>query len=189
MRPDSDLIRDYLAGDEAAFAELFERYKAPLFSYLLRMTGDRDKAEDLFQETFIKAVKALGRFGGEKKFSAWLFTIARNSLMDSFRRGKLRAAASLDDTGPDGEGPALGGALASAEPGPEAAALSAAGVEEFRRAFDSLPEEQKEVFLMRHYSGLSFREIAEAVGTPIGTVLARMSRAAAKLREKLKGLQ
>ncbi|KAF0127660.1 MAG: RNA polymerase sigma factor [Elusimicrobia bacterium] len=209
---DAELVRAFRGGDEAALGELIERHRDRLYAYLRRLAGDGSGrhcpqsvsralrvadagAEDMFQDTWIKVARNIGAYREENKFSAWLFSVARNTAMDALRRrrpGNVSLdAASAGDTMRHGVPVPLGRPLAetigSAEPGPEAAYEAS----ESRRAIDGalaeLSPEQREVFLLRHYSGMSFREIADALGVPIGTALARASRAAAKLRDKLAG--
>lgn len=181
---DSELVSAFKAGDAEALGLLMERHQAALFGYLLRLTGRRDAAEDLFQEVFLKLVKNPGAYNEKEKLRAWLFTVARNAAMDHFRRGSARSEVSLYGEG-DKPGPA--DYTASAEPGPAEAFYGKTEAARIDAALASLSPDQREVFYLRHYSELSFKEIAEALKVPIGTVLARMSRAAAKLREKLGG--
>ena len=182
---DPELISAFKAGDAGALGLLMERHKAAVYGYLLRLTGRPDAADDLFQEVFLKLVKNPSSYGEKDKFKAWLFTVARNAAMDHFRRESSRGEVPLEG---DGEHPGPADFIASPEPGPEAAAVNKALGERLDAALALLSSDQREVFYLRHYSGLSFREIAEMLSVPIGTVLARMSRAAAQLRKEL-GLQ
>jgi len=166
-----------------------ERHKGAVYGYLLRLTARRDAAEDIFQEVFLKLVHNPGAYGEREKFKAWLFTVARNAAMDHFRRESSRraVACSEGDAAPDEDGSARAAldAVAASEPGPAEALENKLLGEKLARALEKLSEDQREVFYLRHYSGLSFREIAGMLGLPIGTVLARMSRAAALLRKEL----
>lgn len=191
---DAELVRAFQGGDTAALAGLITRYKGPLYAYLLRLSRDRDAADDLLQEVFIKVIKKLPAYGekgwsppaaddSSGKFSAWLFTVAHHAAMDHFRSGSRRREESLDAAA--GGALPLSDTLASREPGPDRVLEGAERAGAVQAAFDRLSGEQREVFLMRHYSGLPFREIAAILGVPIGTVLARMSRAMAKLRVEL----
>lgn len=181
---DTELVAAFKAGDAEALGLLMQRHQAALFGYLLRLTGRRDAAEDLFQEVFLKLVKNPGAYNEREKFRAWLFTVARNAAMDRFRRESARGEVSLYG---DGDKPGPADTTASAEPGPAEAFYGKAETARIDAALASLSPDQREVFYLRHYSELSFKEIAESLKLPIGTVLARMSRAAAKLREKLGG--
>lgn len=179
---DTELVAAFKGGDAEALGLLMERHKAAVFGYLLGITGRRDAAEDLFQEVFLKLVRNPGAYSEREKFKAWLFTVARNAAMDLFRREGARGEVALEG---DGETPGPADFLAAAEPGPAEAFYGKALGERIDAALAALSEDQREVFYLRHYSGLSFREIAEMLKVPIGTVLARMSRAAAQLRKKL----
>jgi RNA polymerase sigma-70 factor (ECF subfamily) len=182
---DAELIKAFNKGDAGALDGLIGRYKERLYAYLLRLSRDRDAADDLLQDVFLKVVKKLGSYGEREKFSAWLFTVAHNAVMDHFRSDSRRREESLDAVREDK--PPLADTLASGEPGPDKLLVMAGRAAVLQAAFDRLSPEQREIFLMRHYSGLSFKEIAGILGVPIGTVLARMSRAMAKVREELGG--
>ena len=181
---DEELIAAFKGGDPEALGLLMERHKAAVYGYLLRLTGRHEAAEDIFQEVFLKLVRSPAAYGERQKFRAWLFTVARNAAMDHFRRETSRGEVPLE--GEEGR-PGPGDRAVSPEPGPEQAALDKASGEQIAAALARLSPDQREVFYLRHYSGLSFKEIAEMLALPIGTVLARMSRAAAQLRKKLEG--
>ena len=179
---DTELVAAFKAGDTEALGLLMGRHKDAVYGYLLRLTGRADAADDLFQEVFLKLVKNPSSYSEREKFKAWLFTVARNAAMDHFRRDSSRRETPLEG---DGEKAGAADLIASAEPGPAEAFYSRDLAGRIDRALASLSEDQREVFYLRHYSQLSFKEIAELLKVPIGTVLARMSRAAARLREKL----
>jgi RNA polymerase sigma-70 factor (ECF subfamily) len=179
---DTELVAAFKGGDAEALGLLMERHKAAVYGYLLRLTGRPEAADDLFQEVFLKLVKNPSAYGEKDKFKAWLFTVARNAAMDQFRRTSSRGEVPLEG---DEERPGPAEFIASSEPGPEAAAINKALGEKLDAALGKLSEDQREVFYLRHFSGLSFKEIAEMLSIPIGTVLARMSRAAALLRKEL----
>jgi RNA polymerase sigma-70 factor (ECF subfamily) len=179
---DSELISAFKAGDIEALGVLMERYKAAVYGYLLSLTARPDAAADLFQEVFLKLVRNPDAYREKDKFKAWLFTVARNAAMDYFRRESSRRTESL--TVEDGGSGEFDKAVSS-EPGPQEAFEKKILGEKIGRALERLSPEQREVFYLRHYSELSFKEIAGMLGVPIGTVLARMSRAAAFLRKNL----
>jgi len=188
---DAELLTAFKAGDPEALGELMVRHKAPVYGYLVRITGRAEAADDIFQEVFLKLVHNPGAYNEREKFKAWLFTVARNAAMDHFRRETARHEVPLPDGDwrPEEEG-GTGGppeAAISPEPGPDKALDSKLLAERLAGALEKLSEDQREVFYLRHYSELSFKEIAAMLGLPIGTVLARMSRAADHLRKELEG--
>lgn len=180
---DEYLFRAYAEeGDLKAFEEIMGRYKVPVYGYILRMIRNAAAADDIFQNVFVKVVKNARKYSDENKFSHWLFTIARNETMDWFRKTK-REEISLDVDGEDLKPRA--DRLSSPEPSPEKAALNSENMALVERALEKLSPEQREVLYMRHYFGMSFREISEVLKIPLGTALARMSRALDRLRREL----
>jgi len=181
---DSELIKAYKKGDTQALETIMEKYKTPIYSYLLKMVRNRDSANDLFQEIFLKFIKNIDSYNEEKKFANWIYTVAHNTVMDSFRRNKNRHIESLDQVkGEDFK--SLAETVASKELSPENGLIKSESGERIEKAFEILSDEQREVFIMRHYWGLSFKEIADILKVPIGTALARMSRALGKLKIEL----
>src|SRR5919197_6515040 len=183
-RTDEELLAAYQQGDPGAFEALLRRHRAPLFTFLLRMLGDRERAEDLAQETFLRIVKGAAAWERRARFSTWLYTIARNLCVDQSRRDRFRRADSLDAEGPDGESP-----LVQSVPGsgadPERGAASAQIRPYLQKALLSLPAEQREVFILREQAGVPFREIAEMIGVNENTVKSRMRYALESLRRSL----
>ncbi len=183
-RTDEELLAAYQQGDPGAFEALLRRHRAPLFTFLLRMLGDREKAEDLAQETFLRVVKGAQAWEQRARFSTWLFAIARNLCVDQARRDRFRRADSLDAQGP-GEEPAMVDSVAAGDPDPARGAESARLRPVLQRALLSLPIEQREVFILREQAGVPFREIAEMVGCNENTVKSRMRYALEGLRKAL----
>lgn len=185
---DEELLRAYRGGDSQAFKVLFQRYRGPLFNFLLRRVGDRGRAEELYQETWTKVIERSSAFRGESKFSTWLYTIARNACIDHQRKMKFRGHASLDQTQRGANNPTV---ERVANPGlaPDQLALGHALRERIRIAVEELPEEQREVFLLRQLQGLGFKEVAEVVGAPVNTVKSRMRYALERLQLGLDDLR
>ncbi len=177
---DERLMLRFQAGDARAFEVLVRRHRTPIFSFLLRLTGDRARAEDLCQETFLKAVRASADWEPRARFQAWLYAIARHQAVDEARRQVFRRAERLDD--------APAAAAASDDPPPDRAAEGALLRPKLEAALAALPDEQREVFLLREYAGLRFHEIAEVTGVPENTVKSRMRYALEGLRERLAAL-
>lgn len=158
-------------GKTEDFGLIVEKYKDSLYSYIFYSVKDEGAAGDIFQDTMLKALTEIKKYKEKGKFKAWLFTIARNKITDYFR--KASKTVSLDDD--------ENGERADSADNTESKALSNISLEEISSFIDKLPQAQKEVILLRQY--LSFKEIADALSCPLGTVLARMSRAVKKLQE------
>ena len=184
---DEDLMLSYADGNVGAFEVLVSRHEKPLFHFILRSCGNRDRAEEILQEVFLRVIKYSDNYKPTAKFTTWVYTIARNLCIDKARKRSRATEISLDQSrGSDPDGQTLGERL------PDGGA-SAAPVEydriEFREklmsALDELPDEQREVFMLREFSGLKYREIAEAVGVKVPTVKSRMRYALQTLRGHL----
>ncbi len=184
---DEDLVVKYVEhGDERAFRTLVDRHQERVFGYLLGMVRDREVANDLFQETFLKVISALSRERGsytvQGKFLGWVLRIARNAALDHLRARKKWKDVSSSQTDdevdyweklPD-ESPLVDVLLHRSEQS-----------EVLRDSIDALPEEQREVLLLRHEADMTFREIADLTGCSINTALGRMRYALINLRRQL----
>jgi len=179
LESDERLMLRFQKGEVRAFEELVRRHRNPVFSFLLRLTGDRGRAEDLCQETFLRVVRAAEGWEPRALFRTWLYAVARNQAQDEARRRAFRR------TEPDADAGAAG---ASEAPGPEEAAAGALLRPKLEAALAALPEEQREVFLLREHAGLRFPEIAEVTGVSENTVKSRMRYALEALREKLEAM-
>ncbi len=177
-----DILQRARRRDEAALAAIVERYHPRLFGLLYRMTGSRDVAEDLLQETFLRMVRTIERYEPSGRFDAWLLRIAGNLARDWIRRQARRGPSlSLDAPLDDGQVGIADRAVAdleSVDSGLDRAERSAA----LERGLGTLNDHEREVLLLHHHGGLSFREIAALLGVPLGTALARGHRALKKLR-------
>jgi|WetSurMetagenome_2_1015567.scaffolds.fasta_scaffold20435_3 RNA polymerase sigma-70 factor, ECF subfamily len=156
---------------------LLQSYAPRIYGLLVRLVGRPDVAEDLTQETLLRAFRSLDTYRPQGKFQAWIFRIAVNLARDWIRRRPRDSAVSLDD-GPD---PAGAGSAVAAEMPPDAAMTLADRAKRVESALVRLPQADREVLLMRYYGDLPFKDIARATGEPLGTVLARAHRALAKL--------
>ena len=176
---DEQLVAAYASGDNEAFDALLLRHKNRLFTYIVQMVRDRDLADDIFQETFVKAITTIrqGRYSDFGKFSAWIPRIARNLAIDSFRAEKSEATVSTDDTNFD-----VLNRRELSEETVEDAMIDLQIEHDVRRLVDELPEPQREVLMMRFYKNLSFKEIAEITGVSINTALGRMRYAILNMR-------
>ena len=186
-RTDESLIAAHLTGDAAAFRELVLRYGDSVLGYLFRMTGNRDQAEDLFQETFKKVHEKAHTFRGGR-FKSWLFTIATRAAIDGARRRKRQpVVVAVPEKDCDGENPSSLDTVAAAEDAPDPAEELAKKEQkaQVRRAVESLPEKQRATLVLAYYEQLSYREVADVLGCSIGTVKTQMSRALATLARRL----
>jgi len=188
VRDDSDesLMLRYRDGDVRAFELLVTRHRKALFNFILRFVRDTAQAEDVTQETFLRLVKGADAYERQAKFTTWLYTIARNLCVDASRRGKHRKAASLDAPLSDDDGAAsLLDLLPDGTAGVDRQAQSRELGLRLRQAIEALPDEQREIFLLREVADLQFNEIAKVIGCSENTVKSRMRYALEKLREAL----
>ena len=183
---DSDelLLKRYLAGHTEAFEVLVTRYQTQVFNYLLRSTRDQATAEELLQDTWMSVLKRAGTFKEDSKFSTWLYAIARNKCIDRSRKMRFRRHRSLDAaTGQRAEAP-VERVVAPQVPVDQAAAAPALRTR-IARAVEALPDEQREVFLLRQLQGMAYADIAEVVGCGTNTAKSRMRYALERLQEVL----
>ena len=180
---DKVLLNNYLLGDRSAISELIERHSRRVRSYIGMMVKDDDIADDIFQETFIKAVKVIdeGRYTDNGKFLSWVLRIAHNRVLDHFRRVKSSKQINESEAGYD-----VIGTLRFSEPTTEDEMVHDEIEETIRSLVELLPDEQREVVHLRYYSKLSFQEIAEQTEVSINTALGRMRYALINLRRMIK---
>jgi len=166
MRSDEDLMAAVASGDEAALAALIDRYAASVHAYLLRHSGNRDDADDLLQETWVRVARSAKSFDTARRFRSWIYGIASNLARDLFRRRVTRERTLRD--------------LASHPP----AAPGADPVDrsKLRERIAELPENKRAVLLLRYFEGMSEAEMAETLGIPRGTVKSRLHAALCELR-------
>ena len=176
---DDMLVSLYLEGNNQAFDELLNRHKERLYSYIFFIVRSRDVADDIFQETFVKAIVTLqqGRYNCDGKFSAWLTRIAHNLVIDQFRQERNENVISNDESEID-----LFNNSAYSEGTIESRMVNTQVLKDVRRLVNSLPDNQREVIYMRFYQSLSFKDIAEITGVSINTALGRVRYAVMNLR-------
>ena len=179
---DRVLLNRYLTGDRSAISELIGRHSQRVRRYIGMMVKDDDIADDIFQETFIKAVKVIdeGGYTENGKFLSWVLRIAHNRVLDHFRRVKSQRTINEADAGYD-----ILGTSRLVEPTAEQSMISTEQAEQIRRLIGELPAEQQEVVRLRYYSKLSFQEIAEETDVSINTALGRMRYALINLRRMI----
>ncbi len=186
--PDEVLMMQFQGGNRAAFATLVVRHKTPIFNFILRQVRSQATAEDLTQDLFVRVVQNAATFKHEARFTTWVYSIARNLCIDHLRKMSLRRHPSLDHgSGQEGEGPTLGERIANEHPSSAAdrQVMSSDIGARIIRAVEELPEEQREVYLLRQLAKVPFKEIAKMTGVPENTVKSRMRYALERLQEAL----
>ena len=189
--PDEVLVVRFQGGDRAAFAQLVRRHQSGLYNFALRNLRERTAAEDVVQEAFVRVAQSAADFKSDARFSTWVYTIVRNLCIDQIRKNALRRHPSLDDSArrssDGGEGPTLGEQTADPRGRSDIERTVEGGrmKERILAAIDALPDDQREVYLMREMSNLRFKEIAEITGVPENTVKSRMRYALERLQEAL----
>ncbi len=184
---DKSLIDAHRQGDKTAFGELVRRYGDSVLGYLTQMTGSRERAEDLFQETFKRVHEKAHTLRGNR-FKPWLFTIATNVAIDGMRRRKRLQVVSLNQKldCADGRCEELGAvAVADNRCEPSGEAIRAEQKEQVRQAIELLPANQRATLVLAYYQQLKYREVAEVMGCSTGTVKAQMYRALKTLAQRL----
>ena len=180
---DQVLLNRYLSGDRSAISQLIDRHSTRVRDYIRMMVRDRDVADDILQETLIKVVRVIdeGRYADTGKFLSWVLRIAHNQVIDYFRSQKGSRTVSEAEAGYN-----VLGTLRFAERTVEDRMVDEQIEADVRRLIDCLPEEQREVVVMRYYAGMSFQEIAEQTEVSINTALGRMRYALINLRKMIK---
>ncbi|MBN1924913.1 MAG: sigma-70 family RNA polymerase sigma factor [Prolixibacteraceae bacterium] len=177
---DNELVKNYLSGDFTSLEFLINRYKDKVFSYILINVKNHHLAEDIFQDTFIKVVKSLnlGKYTDNGKFISWVMRIAHNLIIDHYRREKNMNTYSNDGSDVD-----LFNSQRFSEDNIEDLIINEQILNDVRLLVDELPDDQRQVVIMRHYLGLSFKEIADQTDVSINTALGRMRYALINLRK------
>lgn len=180
---DQQLVSSYKEGDTVSLEALVERHKTRIFTFIISKVRNQDLAEDIFQDTFFKVIKSLqkGKYNEEGKFLPWVMRIAHNLVIDHFRKIKRMPIAGkpkFDDDGFD-----IFDILSNGEKTSEYVMMEGELYTQLKKMIDQLPDEQKEVLIMRHYEELTFKEIAEKTGVSINTALGRMRYSLINLRK------
>ena len=188
---DHDLVTRAQQGSEKAYRELLGRYQRPVFSIIFRMIRDREQAEDLAQETFVRVFNHIGRYDPRYKFSSWIFKIATNLTIDWIRRKELKTV-SIDGsrnavTSEEAEATAI--TIVSEDENPEELLEAKELGAEIEEAIGKLRPEYRAAILLRHVEGREYQEIAEIMALPLGTVKTYIHRGRNELRESLQHLR
>jgi len=177
---DQNLVQAYIKGDHSAIEVLINRHRSKVYTYILITIKNQQLAEDLFQETFIKVIQSLrgGKYKDNGKFLSWVIRIAHNLIIDHFRKEKQMNTLSNDDSEVD-----LFNSKKLSDSNIEELIIHSQIKSEIRVLINELPDDQREVVLLRHYGGLSFKEIADQTDVSINTALGRMRYALINLRK------
>ena len=176
---DAVLVTNYIKGDESALEVLITRHKQRIYSFIYSKVFDRDISEDIFQDTFIKVIKTLkrGKYNEEGKFLPWVMRIAHNLVIDHFR--KNNRMPKFDNSGDFN----IFSVISDNSLNAEKSIIKGQVEADVRRLIEELPEDQKEVLMMRMYNDMSFKEISERTGVSINTALGRMRYALINMRK------
>ena len=183
---DEELLIRFRAGETGAFAVLVRRYERELYGYLRRYVNDSTLAEDVFQNTFLQLYLKSAQYEAGRPVRPWLYTIATRQAIDALRRQNRHAVVSLEQAVPDeaeGEAQNLIETLPGAVPGPYDQTAERERRDRVRLEVDRLPEFLRQVLILAYYQGLKYREIAEVLEIPVGTVKSRLHAALVKLQE------
>ena len=184
---DEELLIATLAGETTAFGGLVEKYQAALLVMIFRQIGQKEEAEDLLQQVFLKAYQHLRDFRGQSKFFTWLYSIALNHVKNHLRQRKIRRTVSMDDVGVGEDG--TGRQWADTRPTPEETVAQNSETQAMVKALEVLEGEQKSIFVMHYFQNLPLPEVAEKLGKPIGTVKVYLHRARKAVRRVLETLK
>ena len=179
---DQELVQAYIKGDSSAIEILINRHRSKVYTYILLTIKNQQLAEDLFQETFIKVIQSLraGKYKDNGRFLSWVIRIAHNLVIDHFRKEKQMNSISNDDTEVD-----LFNSKKFSDKNVEERIIGNQIRAELRTLINELPDDQREVVLLRHYGELSFKEIADQTNVSINTALGRMRYALINLRKMI----
>ncbi len=175
---ENEIIRSVLRGNVNDFEKLVTAYEKNVYSLALRMVGDPEDAADMTQETFIKAYRSLSSFRGDSKFSSWLYRIASNVCLDFLRSRSRHPQVSLSSSDEDDR---TAFELPDMSRNPEEQLMKKLGMEAVRRGLEQLPEQQRQILVLRELGGLSYAELAQTLGLEEGTVKSRIFRARKRL--------
>jgi RNA polymerase sigma-70 factor (ECF subfamily) len=177
--PDALLVKNYIAGDENSLSILINRHQSKIYGFIYSKLSDRDMADDIFQDTFIKVIKTLksNSYNEEGKFLPWVMRISHNLIIDHYRRNKkMPMFRETEDF-------SIFSIMSDNVPNIESQLITSQVENDLRKLIEELPEDQKEVLVMRMYQDLSFKEISELTGVSINTALGRMRYAIMNLRK------
>jgi RNA polymerase sigma-70 factor (ECF subfamily) len=172
---DAELISRFRSGDAAAFNDIVDRHERRVFAIAIRICRHHEDARDVTQDVFVTALRALRSFRGDAQLSTWLHRVTVNASLDLVRKRQRREGPGMDEMGE----------YEDAAPGPESAAIESVRAREVHRALGRIPADQRAVIVLHDLQGLDYREVAEALEVPVGTVKSRLHRARLALAREL----
>ena len=183
QKSDYELVQEFVNGSQASLEILINRHRKRIFTYIVLLVKDQHLAEDIFQETFYKVIRSLldGKYRDNGKFISWILRIAHNLIIDHFRKGKQLNTYSNDDYESD-----IFNSKKLSDKTIEQNIIENQITKDVRKLIQELPDDQREVVILRHYCGLSFKEIADHTNVSINTALGRMRYALINLRKLIK---
>ena len=177
LAEDFALVERLKQGEPGAIDEAVRTYRKPLYSFIVRMVENRETADDVFQETWVRVIRHIGSFRGDSRFTTWLFQIALNQCRNVLRKQSRRSFVPIEDVSQ------------SLAVEPEVDADRILDATRVKKMLASLPVKMREVLILRYYHDKSEQEIAEIIGAPVGTVKSRIHRATSMLRDKMEVFQ
>lgn len=177
LAEDFALVERLKQGEPGAIDEVVRTYQKPLYSFIVRMVENRETADDVFQETWVRVIRHVGSFRGDSRFTTWLFQIALNQCRNVMRKQSRRSFVDIEDVSQS----------LAVEPEVDADRILAAT--KVKKMLASLPVKMREVLILRYYHDKSEQEIAEIIDAPVGTVKSRIHRATSMLRDKMEAFQ
>ena len=177
LEEDFELVERLKQGKPGAIDEVVRTYQKPLYSFIVRMVENRETADDVFQETWIRVIRHIGSFRGDSRFTTWLFQIALNQVRNAVRKQSRRSFVDIEDVAQS----------LAVDPDVDADQIVMAG--KVKKMLAGMPAKMREVIVLRYYHDKSEQEIAAVIGKPVGTVKSRLHRATHMLREKMETFQ
>ncbi|ARN57585.1 RNA polymerase sigma factor [Sedimentisphaera salicampi] len=190
-REEKELLRRFCSGDEAAFRDIVQEYKDPLFNFLRRFVGNQDLIEDVFQDTFMQLYQSRESFDLDRPLKPWLFTIAANKAKDLLRKRKRNSSISVGSIADDSESSIedVFSSVSSEDTTPLDHYITEETEERVREVVENMPEKLREILLLAYFEQFSYKQMAEMLSIPIGTVKSRLHSAVARFAKDWKNVE
>ncbi|AQQ09622.1 Sigma-W factor [Sedimentisphaera cyanobacteriorum] len=190
-REEKELLRRFCSGDEAAFRDIVQEYKDPLFNFLRRFVGNQDLIEDVFQDTFMQLYQSRESFDLDRPLKPWLFTIAANKAKDLLRKRKRNSSISVGSIADESESSIedVFSSVSSEDTTPLDSYITEETEHRVREVVENMPEKLREILLLAYFEQFSYKQMAEMLSIPIGTVKSRLHSAVARFAKDLKNAE